>query len=85
MAGRPPLWRVHCFSTGFHQNNLTTSQKRVWFSALNVQDYAEKAPAGLVLDSQTIVKVITAEDSKLELAALSLDIDGNRLSLQRDQ
>ncbi|MFC6906724.1 hypothetical protein [Halalkalicoccus tibetensis] len=27
-----------------------------------MQDYAEKAPAGLVLDSQTIAKVITAAE-----------------------
>ncbi|WP_162994009.1 hypothetical protein [Halalkalicoccus subterraneus] len=33
---------------------LTTNQKRARFIAQDVKDYAEKAPAGLVLDSQTI-------------------------------
>lgn len=39
---------------------LTTNQERARFIAQDVPDYAEKVPTGLVLDSQTIIKVSTA-------------------------
>ncbi len=41
---------------------LTTNQDRARFSARDVRDYTEKAPAGLVIDSQTITKVLTAAE-----------------------
>jgi hypothetical protein len=40
---------------------LTTNQKRARFIA---RDYAEKAPAGLVIDSRAIKRVITASEGK---------------------
>jgi chromosome segregation ATPase len=57
-----PLERICTFPAHIVDRELTTNQQRARFIARDVQDYAEKAPAGLVLDSQTIAKVITAAE-----------------------
>ncbi|KYH24794.1 hypothetical protein HAPAU_31710 [Halalkalicoccus paucihalophilus] len=57
-----PLERICTFPEHIADRELTTNQQRARFIARDVQDYAEKAPAGLVLDSQTIAKVITAAE-----------------------
>ncbi|ADJ17052.1 hypothetical protein HacjB3_18548 (plasmid) [Halalkalicoccus jeotgali B3] len=57
-----PLERICTLPEHVANRELTTNQKRARFIAQDVQDYAEKAPAGLVLDSQTIAKVITAAE-----------------------
>jgi chromosome segregation ATPase len=57
-----PLERICTLPEHVADRELTTNQKRARFIARDVQDYAEKAPAGLVLDSQTIAKVITAAE-----------------------
>ncbi|MDL5363914.1 hypothetical protein QRT08_18270 [Halalkalicoccus sp. NIPERK01] len=41
---------------------LTANQERARFIAKDVRDYAEKVPAGLFVDSQTITKVIAAAE-----------------------
>ncbi|MFC6906931.1 hypothetical protein [Halalkalicoccus tibetensis] len=57
-----PLERICTLPEHVADRELTTNQKRARFIARDVKDYAEKAPAGLVLDSQTIAKVITAAE-----------------------
>jgi hypothetical protein len=57
-----PLERICTLPEHVADRELTTNQKRARFIARDVRDYAEKAPAGLVLDSQTIAKVITAAE-----------------------
>ncbi|KYH24592.1 hypothetical protein HAPAU_35750 [Halalkalicoccus paucihalophilus] len=57
-----PLERICALPEHVADQELTTNQKRARFIARDVLDYAEKAPAGLVLDSQTITKVITASE-----------------------
>ncbi|KYH23979.1 hypothetical protein HAPAU_40580 [Halalkalicoccus paucihalophilus] len=57
-----PLERICALPEHVADRELTTNQKRARFIARDVRDYAEKAPAGLVLDSQTIAKVITAAE-----------------------
>ncbi|WP_122090398.1 hypothetical protein [Halalkalicoccus subterraneus] len=57
-----PLERICTLPEHVTDRELTTNQKRARFIARDVTDYAEKAPAGLVLDSQTIAKVITAAE-----------------------
>ncbi|MFC6907133.1 hypothetical protein ACFQGH_18285 [Halalkalicoccus tibetensis] len=57
-----PLERICTLPEHVADRELTTNQKRARFIARDVQDHAEKAPAGLVLDSQTIAKVITAAE-----------------------
>ncbi|KYH24006.1 hypothetical protein HAPAU_40850 [Halalkalicoccus paucihalophilus] len=55
-----PLERICTLPEHVVDRELTTNQKRARFIARDVQDYAERAPAGLVLDSRTITKVLTA-------------------------
>jgi vacuolar-type H+-ATPase subunit I/STV1 len=57
-----PLERICALPEHVADRELTTNQERARFIARDVRDYAEKAPAGLVLDSQTIAKVITAAE-----------------------
>ncbi|ADJ17068.1 hypothetical protein [Halalkalicoccus jeotgali] len=57
-----PLERICTLPEHVADRELTTNQQRARFIAQDVRDYAEKAPAGLVLDSQTIAKVITAAE-----------------------
>ncbi|WP_211330678.1 hypothetical protein [Halalkalicoccus subterraneus] len=57
-----PLERICTLPEHVADRELTTNQERARFIARDVRDYAEKAPAGLVLDSQTIKKVLTASE-----------------------
>jgi hypothetical protein len=41
---------------------LTANQERARFIAKDVRDYAERCPAGLVIDSRAIKRVITAKE-----------------------
>lgn len=62
---RTPLERIA--TTPEHQVNqlgLTANQERARFIARGVKDYAEKAPAGLVISSRDIKKVIAAKEGK---------------------
>ena len=43
---------------------MTATQERARFIAKGVKDYAEKAPAGLVISSRDIKKVIAAKEGK---------------------
>jgi hypothetical protein len=57
-----PLERICGLPEHVADRELTTNQERARFIARDVRDYTEKAPAGLVLDSQTIKKVLTASE-----------------------
>ncbi|WP_336365307.1 hypothetical protein [Halalkalicoccus salilacus] len=57
-----PLERICALPEQIADRELTTNQDRARFIARDVRDYAEKAPAGLVIDSQTITKVLTAAE-----------------------
>ena len=59
-----PLERICTLPEHVVDRELTTNQQRARFIARDVQDYAEIAPAGLVLDSQTIANITAAEGSK---------------------
>lgn len=59
-----PLERICGLPEHIVDRELTANQERARFIARDVQDYAEKAPAGFIIDSQTIKKVITAAESK---------------------
>lgn len=43
---------------------LTANQERARFIARDIHDYAEKAPAGFVIDSRVIKRVLTASEGK---------------------
>lgn len=45
-------------------SSIAGDQERARFIARAVHDYAEKAPAGLVVDSRAIKRVITASEGK---------------------
>ena len=63
--GRTPLERIA--TTPEHQVNqlgLTANQERARFIAKDVRDYAEKAPAGLVIRSSDVKKVIAAKEGE---------------------
>jgi hypothetical protein len=49
-----PLERICTLPEHVADRELTTNQERVRFIARDIQDYAEKAPAGLVIDSRAI-------------------------------
>ncbi|KYH23952.1 hypothetical protein HAPAU_40310 [Halalkalicoccus paucihalophilus] len=53
-----PLERICALPEHVADRELTSNQERARFIARDVRDYAEKAPAGLVLDSRTITKVL---------------------------
>ena len=57
-----PLERICALPEQIADRELTTNQDRARFIARDVRDYAEKAPAGLVIDSQTITKVLAAAE-----------------------
>ena len=59
-----PLERIVSLPEHVADRELTANQERARFIAKDVRDYAEKAPAGLVIDSRTIKKVITAAEGK---------------------
>lgn len=61
---KTPLERICGLPEHIADRELTTNQERARFIARDVRDYTEKAPAGLVLNSRTITKVITASKGR---------------------
>ena len=59
-----PLERICQLPEHLADRELTANQERARFIASDVQDYAEKCPAGLVIDSRAIKRVITASEGK---------------------
>jgi hypothetical protein len=59
-----PLERICALPEHVADRELTANQERARFIARDVRDYAEKAPAGLVIDSRAIKRVITASEGK---------------------
>jgi vacuolar-type H+-ATPase subunit I/STV1 len=59
-----PLERICGLPEQIADRELTTNQERARFIARDIRDYAEKAPAGLVIDSRAIKRVITASEGK---------------------
>ncbi len=59
-----PLERICSLPEHIADRELTANQERARFIAKDVRDYAEKAPAGLVVDSRTVKKVIAAAEGK---------------------
>jgi hypothetical protein len=59
-----PLERICTLPEQIADRELTTNQERARFVARDVRDYAEKAPAGLVIDSRAIKRVLTAAEGK---------------------
>lgn len=57
-----PLEQLVALPEHLAERELSANQERARFIARDVRDYAEKAPAGLVIDSRTIKKVITAAE-----------------------
>jgi hypothetical protein len=53
-----PLERICVLPEHVADRELTANQERARFIAKNVRDYAEEAPAGLVIDSRAIKRVI---------------------------
>lgn len=61
---RTPLENVVSYPEDVAEQQLSVNQERARFIAKDVHDYAEKAPAGLVIDSTTIKKVLTASEGR---------------------
>jgi hypothetical protein len=59
-----PLERICTLPEHIADRELTANQERARFIARDVRDYAEKAPAGLVIDSRAIKRVLTAAEGK---------------------
>lgn len=59
-----PLERICALPEHIADRELTANQERARFIARDVRDYAENAPAGLVIDSRTIKRVLTASEEK---------------------
>jgi hypothetical protein len=59
-----PLERICGLPEQIADRELTTNQERARFIARDIRDYAEKAPAGLVIDSRAIKRVLTASEGK---------------------
>jgi hypothetical protein len=59
-----PLERICALPEHVADRELTANQERARFIARDIHDYAEKAPAGLVIDSRAIKRVITASEGK---------------------
>ena len=57
-TSQTPLERICSLPEHVADRELTANQERARFIAKDVRDYAEKAPAGLVVDSRTIKKVV---------------------------
>jgi hypothetical protein len=53
-----PLERICALPEHVADRELTANQERARFIAKDVRDYAEKAPAGLVVDSRAIKRVV---------------------------
>ena len=63
-TSQTPLERICALPEHIADRELTANQKRARFIARDVRDYAEKAPAGLVIDSRAIKRVLTASEGK---------------------
>jgi TolA-binding protein len=61
-AGETPLYRICALPEEMAARELTANQERARFIARDARDYAEKCPAGLVIDSRAIKRVITAKE-----------------------
>jgi cell division septum initiation protein DivIVA len=59
-----PLERICALPEHVADRELTANQERARFIARDVRDYAEKAPAGLVIGSRAIKRVLTASEGK---------------------
>jgi cell division septum initiation protein DivIVA len=59
-----PLERICALPEHVADRELTANQERARFIARDVRDYAEKAPAGFVIDSRAIKRVLTASEGK---------------------
>jgi hypothetical protein len=59
-----PLERICSLPEHVADRELTRNQHRARFVAKDVRDYAEKVPAGLVIDSRAIKRVLTASEGK---------------------
>jgi hypothetical protein len=59
-----PLERICAIPEHVADRELTANQERARFIARDVRDYAESAPAGLVIDSRAIKRVLTAVEGK---------------------
>ena len=59
-----PLERICALPEHTAERELTPNQERARFIARDIRDYAEKAPAGLVIDSRAIKRVLTASEGK---------------------
>lgn len=54
--------RIIQYSEDAAKEHLTANEERARFIAKDVTDYAKKVPAGLIIDSRTVRKVITAKE-----------------------
>ena len=63
-TSQTPLERICSLPEHVANRELTTNQERARFIARDIRDYAEKAPAGLVVDSRAIKRVLTASEGK---------------------
>lgn len=61
-ADQTPLERICTLPEHITDRELTINQKRARFIAKDIHDYAEKAPAGFVIDSRAVKRVITAKE-----------------------
>lgn len=59
-----PLERICQLPEHMAEGELSANQKRARSIAKDISDYADKAPAGLVMDSRTVKKVIAATEEK---------------------
>jgi chromosome segregation ATPase len=59
-----PLERICSLPEHVADRELTANQERARFIARDVHDYAENVPAGLVVDSRAIKRVLTASEGK---------------------
>ena len=59
-----PLERICILPEHVADRELTANQERARFIARDIHDYAEKAPAGFVIDSRAIKRVLTASEGK---------------------
>lgn len=59
--GQTPMETILSWSEELAQQELSANEERARFIAKDVTDYATKAPAGFVIDSSTIRKVIKAK------------------------
>ena len=63
-TSQTPLERICSLPEPVADRELTTNQERARFIARDARDYAEKAPAGLIIDSRAVKRIITAKEGK---------------------